>query len=97
MGEKLFLMKFPTIGQVHFDSIGVEVRKWGTSGVKFQNEKYTLLLAEGLQIWVAVLFLRRFYDIIIPQTQAFVKCFFQKSPFIPIYKAQASHPPSHTA
>lgn len=64
MGEKLFLMKFPTIGQVHFDSIGVEVRKWGTSGVKFQNEKYTLLLAEGLQIWVAVLFLRRFYDII---------------------------------
>ena len=42
-------MKFPTIGQVHFDSIGVEVRKWGTSGVKFQNEKYTLLLAEGLQ------------------------------------------------
>ncbi len=38
MGEKLFLMKFPTIGQVHFDSIGVEVRKWGTSGVKFQLE-----------------------------------------------------------
>lgn len=47
-----------------FDANGVEVRKWGTSGVKFQNEKYTLLLAEGLQIWVAVLFLRRFYDII---------------------------------
>lgn len=67
-------MKFPTNGQeflwlqgvrsTDFDSNGVEVRKWGTSGVKFQNEKYTLLLAEGLQIWIAVLFLRRFYDII---------------------------------
>ena len=74
MGEKLFLMKFPTNGQeflwlqgvrsTDFDSNGVEVRKWGTSGVKFQNEKYTLLLAEGLQFWIAVLFLRRFYDII---------------------------------
>ena len=71
MGEKL---KSATNGRkfrwleesemLNFDSNGVEVRKWGTSGVKFQNEKYTLLLAEGLQIWVAVLFLRRFYDII---------------------------------
>ena len=71
MGEKL---KSATNGReflwlqgvrsTDFDSIGVEVRKWGTSGVKFQNEKYTLLLAEGLQFWIAVLFLRRFYDII---------------------------------
>ena len=71
MGEKL---KSATNGRefrwlewvrsADFDANGIEVRKWGTSGVKFQNEKYTLLLAEGLQIWVAVLFLHRFYDII---------------------------------
>lgn len=63
-GREVIFNEIPDIGQAHFDSIGVEVRKWGTSGVKFQNEKYTCLLAEGLQIWVAVLFLRRFYDII---------------------------------
>ena len=71
MGEKLKsatngreLLWLQGVRSTDFGAIGVEVRKWGTSGVKCQNEKYTLLLAEGLQIWIAVLFLRRFYDII---------------------------------